>query len=304
MGTIYPGAPGATGRQARARSLAEHATSNTTEEANDRCRTPDDSTAEDEHSDHNRTTPATRQAPAWAPFTFQGLSWQLSHAAHGRFVKARPARPTSTRLRSRRARQSPSGGSIVAQTKTHTGSRRRIARNDWRNHGTHSRMRRARGKPRSGRMDDGDRDAGVHEGEPKQGVRPHLVGRDRLVQVRKEAPGFEGVRGRLHRIEERQEMTAATAPGAARGRAREGASRRKDIRHALVDGVTAPLDQVRTDKGKLRVAIASQLRRTILVFRNLEEAANLFQGHYQQQFHPVPLLHSLPAHAIRLLVAH
>ena len=34
MGTIYPGAPGATGRQARARSLAEHATSNTTEEAN------------------------------------------------------------------------------------------------------------------------------------------------------------------------------------------------------------------------------------------------------------------------------
>lgn len=119
MGTIYQGAPGATGRQARARSLAEHATSNTTEEANDRCRTPDDSTAEDEHSDHNRTTPATRQAPAWAPFTFQGLSWQLSHAAHGRFVKARPARPTSTRLRSRRARQSPSGGSIVAQTKRH-----------------------------------------------------------------------------------------------------------------------------------------------------------------------------------------
>ena len=33
MGTIYPGAPGATGRQARARSLAEHATANTTEEA-------------------------------------------------------------------------------------------------------------------------------------------------------------------------------------------------------------------------------------------------------------------------------
>ena len=120
MGTIYPGAPGATGRQARARSLAEHATPNTTEEANDRCRTPDDSTAEDEHSDHNRTTPATRQAPAWAPFTFQGLGCQLRHAAHGRFVKARPARPTSTRLRSRRAHKSPSGGSIVAQTKRHT----------------------------------------------------------------------------------------------------------------------------------------------------------------------------------------
>ena len=120
MGTIYQGAPGATGRQARARSLAEHATSNTTEEANDRCRTPDDSTAEDEHSDHNRTTPATRQAPAWAPFTFQGLSCQLRHAAHGRFVEARPARPTSTRPRSRHARQAPSGGSIVAQTKRDT----------------------------------------------------------------------------------------------------------------------------------------------------------------------------------------
>ena len=117
MGTIYPGAPGATGRQARARSLAEHATSNTTEEASDRCRTPDNSTAEDEHSDHNRTTPATRQAPAWAPFAFQGLSCELRHTAHGRFVEARPARPTSTRLRSRRARRATSGGSIVAQTK-------------------------------------------------------------------------------------------------------------------------------------------------------------------------------------------
>ena len=89
-------------------------------EANDRCRTPDDSTAEEKHSNHNRTTQATRQAPAWAPFTFQGLSPQLRRAAHGRFVKARPARPTSTPLHSRRARRSPSGGSIVAQTKRHT----------------------------------------------------------------------------------------------------------------------------------------------------------------------------------------
>ena len=120
MGTIYPDAPGATGREARTRSLAERATTNTAEEANDRCRTPDDSTAEEKHSDHNRTTPATRQAPAWAPFTFQGLSCQLRHAAHGRFVKARPARPTSTRLRSCRAHQSTSGGSIVAQTKRDT----------------------------------------------------------------------------------------------------------------------------------------------------------------------------------------
>ena len=77
MGTIYPGAPGAPGRQARERSLAERATSNTTEEANDRCRTPDDSTAEDEHSDHNRTNLGPRQAPARAPFTFQGLSREL-----------------------------------------------------------------------------------------------------------------------------------------------------------------------------------------------------------------------------------
>lgn len=103
-----------------ARSLAEHATSNTTEEANDRCQTPDDSTAEDEHSDHNRTVFDPRQAPAWAPFTFQGLSRELRHAAHGRFAKTRPARPTSTRLRPRRARDAPSSGSILAQTKRDT----------------------------------------------------------------------------------------------------------------------------------------------------------------------------------------
>ena len=98
------------------------------------------------------------------------------------------------------------------------------------NHGTHSRMRRARGKPRSGRMDDGDRDAGVHEDEPKQGVRPHLVGRDRLVQARKEAPGFEGVRGRLHRVERRRKMTMLTtqkllAAGCTRGPRGEKGSR-------------------------------------------------------------------------------
>lgn len=146
MGTIYPGAPGATGRQVRARPLAEHATLNTTEEANDRCRTSDDSTAEDEHSDHNRTTPAIRQAPTWAPFTFQRLSCQLSNASHCRFVEARPARPTSTRLRSRHARDAPSGGSIVVQTKTHTGPCRHIARKDWRNHGARDEMPGTRGQ--------------------------------------------------------------------------------------------------------------------------------------------------------------
>ncbi len=115
-GYHLPGRTWGNGLKTCVRSLAEHATSNTTKEANDRCRTPDDSTAEDEHSVHNRTTPATRQAPAWAPFTFRELSCQLRHAAHGRFVKARPARPSSTRLRSRRAHQSTSGGSIVVQT--------------------------------------------------------------------------------------------------------------------------------------------------------------------------------------------
>ena len=89
-------------------------------------------------------------------------------------------------------------------TRCRAGCSRGAAREDWRNHGAHSRMRRARGQPRPRRMDDGNRDAGVHEGEPEQGVRPHLVGRDRLVQARQEAPGFEGVRGRLHRVEERQ----------------------------------------------------------------------------------------------------
>ena len=164
MGTIYPGAPGATGWQARVRSLAEHATSNTTEEANGRCRTPDDSAAEDEHSDHNRTTPAIRQAPAWAPFTFRGLSCELSHTAYGRF-----GGPTSsTHLRSRRARQVPSGGSIVAQTKTHTGPRRRIARKDWRSHGARYKMRGTREQPGPQRVDDGDRDAGVHKSETRR----------------------------------------------------------------------------------------------------------------------------------------
>ncbi len=67
MGTIYPGAPGATGQPARARSLAEHATPNTTEEANDRCRTPDGSAAEEKHSGHTRTNLVPRQPPSTTP---------------------------------------------------------------------------------------------------------------------------------------------------------------------------------------------------------------------------------------------
>lgn len=86
-----------------AKPLAEHATPNRTEGANDRCRTPDDSTAEEKHSNYSRTNIAPRQAPVWAPFTFQRLSCGLRRTTHGRFVKARPARPTSTRLHSRHA---------------------------------------------------------------------------------------------------------------------------------------------------------------------------------------------------------
>lgn len=75
------------------------------------------------------------------------------------------------------------------------------------------------------------------------------------------------------------------------------------LRNTRVLQNIAVLNQVRTDKGKPRVAIANQLRQSILVFRNLEEAANLLQGRHRQQPHPAPLLYSLPAHAIRLLVA-
>lgn len=65
-------------------------------------------------------------------------------------------------------------------------------------------MRGIREQPGPRRVDDGDRDAGVHGGEPEQDVRPRLVGRNRLVQTRKEAPGFEGGSRRLHRVEERE----------------------------------------------------------------------------------------------------
>lgn len=147
------------------------------------------------------------------------------HAAHGCFVKARPARPTSTRLRSRRARQPPSA--------VQSSRRRKRTRN--RADASRGRLEAAMAHATKCAAPEGNR--GRDEwmtviemqeymgGEPKQGVRPHLVGRDRLVQARQEDPGFEVVRGRLHRVEERQKMTAATALGAARGRAREGAPR-------------------------------------------------------------------------------
>lgn len=61
VGTTYLDAPGATGQQ-HPRSRAERAAANTTEKAHDKCWTSDNSTAEGEHSDHDRTTLATRQA--------------------------------------------------------------------------------------------------------------------------------------------------------------------------------------------------------------------------------------------------
>ena len=45
------------------------------------------------------------------------------------------------------------------------------------NHGERDEMRRARGQPGPRRVDDGDRDAGVHGGEPEQGVRRHRAAR-------------------------------------------------------------------------------------------------------------------------------
>ena len=145
-----------------------------------------------------------------------------------------PPRPVSARAVPTNRHQAVQSSRRRKGTRCRAASSRGAAREDWGNHGARYEMRGTRGQPGPRRVDDGDRDAGVHGGEPEQGIRPHLVGRDRLVQARKEAPGVEGVRGRLHRVEERQEMTAATAPGAARGRAREGASRRKELRHALV----------------------------------------------------------------------
>ena len=164
MGTIYLGALGATGRQARARSLAEHAASNTTEETNDRCQTPDDSTAEDEHSDHNRTNFDPRQAPARAPFAFRGLSCQLRRTAHVRFVKARPARPISDPVGCVNRHQAVQSSRRRKRTRDRADtSRGKIGGN----HGARYEMRRARGQPGPRRVDDGDRDVGVHEGEPE-----------------------------------------------------------------------------------------------------------------------------------------
>ena len=145
-----------------------------------------------------------------------------------------PPRPVSARAVPTNRHQAVQSSRRRKGTRCRAASSRGAAREDWGNHGARYEMRGTRGQPGPRRVDDGDRDAGVHGGEPKQGVRPRLVGGDQLVQARQEAPGFEGVCGCPHQVEEREEMTAATAPGAARGRARERASRRKELRHALV----------------------------------------------------------------------
>lgn len=63
-------------------------------------------------------------------------------------------------------------------------------------------------------------------------VARHTTSSGRERSTRTGSTGSSWCRGRpwtSNRVEERQEMTAATAPGAARGRAREGASRRKEL---------------------------------------------------------------------------
>ena len=190
MGTIYPGAPGATDRQALERSLAEHATSNTTEETNDRCRTPDDSTAEDEHSDYNRTNFDPRQAPARAPFAFRGLSCQLRRTAHVRFVKARSSRPISAPVGRVNRRQAVQSSRRRKRTRDRAdASRGKIGGN----HGARYEMRRARGQPGPRRVDDGDRDAGVHGG--RAGVR-HMTSSGRERSTRTGSAGSSWFRGR------------------------------------------------------------------------------------------------------------
>ena len=113
-------------------------------------------------------------------------------------------------------------------------------------------------------------------------------GRERSTRTGSE--GSSWFRGRLWM------PTSSRGAGGNDGGDRPGSRPRPGTRESLEtkgaqarprDGVTAPLSQVRTDKGKLRVAFASQLRRSILVFRNLEEAANLFHRRHQQP-HPAP----------------
>lgn len=116
MDTTCLNAPGATGQQ-HARSSAERAAANTTERA---------------HTDAGPRTTALRKTgilttteqlwlsgrrPHGTPFIFQRLSCQLRYAPYGCFAKARPARPTSTCLRSHQLRRTLSSGSIIAQTK-------------------------------------------------------------------------------------------------------------------------------------------------------------------------------------------
>ena len=98
-------------------------------------------------------SPATRQAPAWAPFTFQGLSSRAKARGSWPFregptssthLDPSPLAPCSLiaiRRFNRRADEKGHGAVRCAS--------RGAAREDWRNHGTHSRMRRARGQAKT-----------------------------------------------------------------------------------------------------------------------------------------------------------
>ena len=79
-------------------------------------------------------------------------------------------------------------------------------------------------------------------------------------------------------------MTAVTAPGAARCWAPVGASRRKELRHALVDDAVGYLNRFRTSEERLWLVIANRLQQSILAIRGLKEVANLFQRRYQHSF--------------------
>ena len=79
---------------------------------------------------------------------------------------------------------------------------------------------------------------------------------------------------------------------------------RDEFRRALANDAVAHLNRIRTSKDLFLLVITNRLQQSILAFRGLEEAANLLQGHHQQQLHPTLLLYSPSAHAIRLEVAH
>lgn len=103
-----------------------------------------------------------------------------------------PPRPVSARAVPTNRHQAVQSSRRRKGTRCRAVCPRGAAREDWGNHGARYEIRRARGQPGPRRVDDGDRDAGVHGGEPEQGVRPRLVGRDRLVRGSAGSSWFRG----------------------------------------------------------------------------------------------------------------